>query len=159
MSHTKIKKKHFAIVILLAFLIASIICILGFVKVWGKKSNEIAFNNLSVSEQEKVNNNICRIIGKPLEIKKITYNEYKNGLKNYIIEFEQSEQLDIESKYFYELDENFADNNSNTGYYYKNGTLYVVIKNRDYSKIAEKEDKELLDALSELVNVFSNILE
>ena len=94
-----------------------------------------------------------------MAIKKITHNEYKNGVKNYVFTFKGAEKLKIESKYFYELNDKFADSNSNTGYYYKKKKLYIIIDDRDYTQINDVEEKEILKALGELSNALFEVFE
>ena len=89
----------------------------------------------------------------------MTHNEYKNGLKNYVITFNESEKLEIESQYFYELNEEFADSNSNTGYYYKKNKLYIIISDKDYTRITDEKEKEILKALGELSDALSKVFE
>ena len=46
-----------------------------------------------------------------------------------------------------------------TGFYYKNKTLYVVIHDRDFAQINDEKEKEILKALGELSDSLSKVFE
>ena len=131
----------------------------GYAMIWGVKRNVIAFKDLNTSDQIMLNDSLQKVTGKPLTIKKITHNEYKNGVKNYVIKFDKAEQLEIKSNYFTELYDQSPDRHSDTGYYYKNKTLYIVIHDIDYTRINDNEEKEFLIALGELSDTLSVVFE
>ena len=143
----------FVIAIMLAFYIY------GISMVWGVKKKTVAFKNLNTSDQIMLNDSLHKVTGKSLTIEKMTRNEYKNGVKNYVITLNESEKMGIESKYFYELNEEFADSNSNTGYYYKKKKLYIIIGDKDYTKITDEKEKGILKALGELSDALSTVFE
>ena len=142
----------FVIAIMLAFYIY------GISMVWGVKKKTVTFKKLNTSDQIMLNDSLHKVTGKSLTIEKMTHNEYKNGLKNYVIKFDNEEQLEIQSKYFSKLNVQSADT-PDTGFYYKNKTLYVVIHDRDFTKINDEEEKGILKALGELSDALSKVFE
>ncbi len=162
-------KKRIIIIILTIFFAAVIfIAILfhGYKMVWGFKRETVTYKELSTSEQLMLDDSLKKVTGKQLTIKKITHTEYKNGVVNYVIRCGKSEKLDIELMWFHGLHDQYAGSDNETGYYYKNKTLYLVIADRDYSTIInnketiiDEKEKEILKALGELVNAFSEVFE
>lgn len=149
-------------VLSISFIMAVVVTVgivAGYAMIWGVKRNMISFKDLNTSDQIMLNDSLQKVTGKPMAIKKITHNEYKNGVKNYVFTFKGAEKLKIESKYFYELNDKFADSNSNTGYYYKKKKLYIIIDDRDYTQINDVEEKEILKALGELSDTLSKVFE
>ena len=150
---SKSKKKNvliFSILFVMGIILASM--------AWGVKKKTVTFKNLNTSDQIMLNDSLQKVTGKPLTIKKITYNDYRNGLKNYLIKFDNAEQLEIQSKYFSKLNVQSADT-PDTGFYYKNKTLYVVIHDRDFARINDEKEKEILKALGELSDTLSKVFE
>ena len=157
----KSKKRIIVLIFSILFVMGIILAIYiyGISMVWGAKKKTVTFKNLNTSDQIMLNDSLQKVTGKPLTIKKMTHNEYKNGVKNYVITFNESEKLEIESQYFYELNEEFADSNSNTGYYYKKNKLYIIIGDKDYTRINDEKEKEILKALGELSDALSKVFE
>jgi hypothetical protein len=153
-------KKKIVLIFSILFVIAIMLAfyIYGISMVWGTKKKTVTFKNLNTSDQIMLNDSLQKVTGKPLTIKKMTHNEYKNGLKNYVIKFDNEEQLEVQSKYFSKLNVQSADT-PDTGFYYKNKTLYVVIHDRDFTKINDEEEKEILKALGELSDALSKVFE
>ena len=153
-------KKENILILSILFVIAIMLAfyIYGISMVWGVKKKTVAFKNLNTSDQIMINDSLHKVTGKSLTIEKMTHNEYKNGLKNYVIKFDNEEQLEIQSKYFSKLNVQSADT-PDTGFYYKNKTLYVVIHDRDFTKINDEEEKEILKALGELSDALSKVFE
>ncbi|MBR4509262.1 MAG: hypothetical protein IKP25_01070 [Ruminococcus sp.] len=157
---SKSKKKNvliFSILFVMAIMLA--FYYYGVTMAWGVKKKTVTFKNLNTSDQIMLNDSLQKVTGKSLTIEKMTRNEYKNGVKNYVITFNESEKLEIESQYFYELNEEFADSNSNTGYYYKKNKLYIIIGDKDYTRITDEKEKEILKALGELSDALSKVFE
>ena len=156
---SKSKKENiliFSILFVMGIILA--FYIYGISMVWGAKKKTVAFKNLNTSDQIMLNDSLHKVTGKSLTIEKMTHNEYKNGLKNYVIKFDNEEQLEIQSKYFSKLNVQSADT-PDTGFYYKNKTLYVVIHDRDFTKINDEEEKGILKALGELSDALSKVFE
>lgn len=152
--------KHFVLLISFVMVVVLTVGIVaGYAMIWGVKRNMISFKDLNTSGQIMLNDSLQKVTGNHLTIKKITYNEYNNGVKNYVFTFKEAKKLEIDSKYFYELNDKFADSNSNTGYYYKKNKLYIIIGDRDYTRINDVEEKEILKALCELTNALTEVFE
>lgn len=156
-SEKRITVLIFSILFVMSIILAFFIY--GFSMVWGAKKKTVTFKNLNTSDQIMLNDSLQKVTGKPLTIKKMTHNEYKNGVKNYVIKFDKAEQLEIKSNYFNELYDQSPDRRSDTGYYYKNKTLYIVIHDIDYTRINDNEEKEFLIALGELSDTLSEVFE
>ena len=159
MSKKNILKYFVLSILFIVTVVVTVGIVAGYAMVWGVKRNVITFNDLNTSDQIMLNNSLQKVTGKPLTIKKITHSEYKNGVKNYVIKFDKAEQLEIKSNYFNELYDQSPDRRSDTGYYYKNKTLYIVIHDIDYTRINDNEEKEFLIALGELSDTLSEVFE
>ena len=156
----KSKKRIIVLIFSILFVMAIMLAFYyyGVTMAWGVKKKTVTFKNLNTSDQIMLNDSLQKVTGKPLTIKKITYNDYRNGLKNYLIKFDNAEQLEIQSKYFSKLNVQSADT-PDTGFYYKNKTLYVVIHDRDFARINDEKEKEILKALGELSDTLSKVFE
>ncbi len=164
----KKSKKKCTLFIVLLILLAAMLLFVGLYlgglkKYYGMTKKTVAFTEFNSYQQAEINSCIFEITGSALEIQNIVLKKYKDGLVNYIIEFDESIKLDISAICFNEI-YNFDGRSTDTGYYYEDNHLCFVIRKRDYSQFINDENGNKnnnilrnLDKLTEIISEhFSN---